>query len=333
MSRRLLGRTGWDLGPLAFAERPWRRDPEAAASPDGDIYAATPEARAQTVQTAFDAGLRLFHAAHEREAASLGASLRTLGLRDRVRVSTTDGNALDRCPDTPDGGAAAVAAAIARKQTLLGVETLDVFLLSDFRPETHTPARLSGALRALDAARASGTVRCVGVTSYAGPDALADALEPGTLPLDVVVARFNYADPRAAERLFPLCRAQNIGALAAQPFAWVGDVPFVRFPNTWRLRNLTKNFYGFSAAQAHLHWVLQNPDIDGVLVSMQTPEQVTENVAGMRLAKTPQGLESLFDSFLDAITRTREGWRGLSQDEQWEIRAAAAAYLSRRSGA
>ena len=106
----------------------------------------------------------------------------------------------------------------------------------------------------------------------------------------------------------------------------------MRFPNTWRLRNLTKNFYGMTAGQAHLHWVLQNPGVDGVVVSMQTPEQITENVAAAHLAKTPQGLESLFESFLEAITRTREGWRGLLQDEQWEIRMAAEAYLGRRAG-
>ncbi len=317
-----------DIGPLAYAERPWRRDPQEV-SPDGDIYRAAPTERAATVQAAYDAGIRLFHAAHEREAASLGASLKALGLRDGVIVSTTDGDALDRCPDTEAGGAEAVTRAVARKQELLGVETLDLFLLYDFRPDTHTPARLAGVLRALDAARAAGTVRQVGATCYGSYDALADALESG-LPLDVVFARFNFLDQRASARLLPLCRARGITTLAAQTFGWVGGVPFVRFPNTWRFRNLTKNFYGFTAAQAHLNWVLRQPNIDSVIVSMQSPEQITENVAAVGIEKVPAGLESLFESFVEAITRTREGWRGLLQDEQWEIRAAAEAYLPGR---
>ena len=76
-----------------------------SVSPESDIYLTTPEERAATIRAALDAGITFFHAAYEREAASLGASLKSLGVRDRVTVSTTDGDALDRCPDTEDGAA------------------------------------------------------------------------------------------------------------------------------------------------------------------------------------------------------------------------------------
>ena len=46
--------------------------------------------------------------------------------------STTDGDALDRCPDTEAGAEEAIVAAIRRKQALLGVDYLDIFLLYDF---------------------------------------------------------------------------------------------------------------------------------------------------------------------------------------------------------
>ena len=313
---------------LAYGERPFRREP-GSAPPDSDIYLATPEERAATVRAALDAGITFFHAAYEREAASLGASLRSLGIRDRVTVSTTDGDALDRCPETEEGAAQAIRAAITRKRELLGVDVIDVFLLYDFRPAVHTPARLAGARRALDEAQAMGVVRHVGATCYGAYDALAETIEGDALPADLVVARFNFLDQAAGTRLFPVCRARGVATLAAQSFSWLGGVPFVRFPNTWRLRNLTKNFYGFTAAQAHLHWLLGQPNIDGALVSMQTTAQVTENVGATQLTKTPQGLTSLFDSFVEALTRTREGWRGLKQDELWEYRTAAEAYLSR----
>jgi len=32
---------------------------------------------------------------------------------------------------------------------------------------------------------------------------------------------------------------------------------------------------------------------------------------------------------VEAMTKTREGWRGLKEDELWEYRAAAETYLSR----
>jgi aryl-alcohol dehydrogenase-like predicted oxidoreductase len=313
---------------LAYGERPFRREP-GAVPPDGDIYLAAPEERAATVRAALDVGITFFHAAYEREAVSLGASLKSLGVREQVTVSTTDGDALDRCPDTEDGAAQAVRGAIARKRELLGVDVLDVFHLYDFRPDVHTPARLAGARRALDEARAAGLVRDAGATCYGAYDALAEAIESGSLSLEVVPARFNYLDQRANERLFPVCRAWGVTTLAAQSFSWLGGVPFVRFPNTWRPRNLTKNFYGFTAAQAHLHWLLGQPNVDGILISMQTAAQVAENVGATQIAKTPQGLETLFDSFVEAMTKTREGWRGLKEDELWEYRAAAETYLSR----
>ena len=92
---------------LAYSERPFRREP-GSASPDSDIYLATSEERAGTVRAALDAGITLFHAAYEREAASLGVSLKSLGVREQVTVSTTDGDALDRCPDTEEGAALGV---------------------------------------------------------------------------------------------------------------------------------------------------------------------------------------------------------------------------------
>ena len=314
---------------IAYGERPLRLEP-GTVSPDSDIYAASPEDRAGAVKAALDAGITYFHAAYEREAQSLGQSLRTLGVRDQIVLSTTDGDALDRCPDTEDGAASAIRGAIARKRELLGVDTLNVFLLYDFRPETHTPRRLAGANIALAEAQSAGHIKYIGVTCYEAYDSLADTLEQDALTLDIVVARYNYLDQAAAQRLFPLCRAKDMTTLAAQPFAWVGGVPFVRFPNTWRFRNLTKNFYGFTASQAHLYWVSRQPSIDGILVSMQTPEQIAENVSALQISKTPAGLESLFESFAEAITQTKEGWRGLLGDEQWEYRAAAETHLQRR---
>ena len=314
---------------LAYSERPFRREP-GTTSIDSDIYAASPDDRANTVKAALDLGITYFHAAYEREAQSLGQSLKTLGVRGQVTLSSTDGDALDRCPDTEEGAAAAIRGAIARKRELLGVDTLDVFLLYDFRPETHTPKRLAGAKIALSEALATGHIGSIGVTCYGAYDSLAETLETDALTLDIVVARYNHFDQSAAGRLFPVCQSKAITTLAAQTFDWVGGVPFVRFPNTWRFRNLTKNFYGFTAAQAHLYWVSKQPIIDGVLVSMQTLEQIKENVAALEITKTPTGLESLFDSFAEAITRTKEGWRGLLQDEEWEYRAAAETYLTRR---
>ena len=328
MSGGTLGKTGVEVGKIAYGERPRRREP-GTVSADSDIYLASSSERAQTIQAAYEAGIRFFHVAYEREAASLGQSLQTLGIRDQIITSTTDGDALARCPDTEAGGAAAIQGAIARKLELLQVEQIDLFSLYDFRRDVHTSARLAGAQSALLDAQSAGRIRFIGATCYDDYEALADGIELGIFLPDVVITRCNYYDRRAMSRLIPLGKAHGIGVLAAQPFSWVGGVPFVAFPNTWRYRNLTKNFYGFTAGQAHLKWLLDQDGIDGVLVSMQTPEQITENIAAAQITKTPQGLESLFDSFIEAIIKTREGWRGLRQSDDWEYRTAAETYLGK----
>ena len=64
--------------PPRLRRTPFRREP-GSASPDSDIYLATPEERAATVQAALDAGITYFHAAYEREAQSLGTSLKDPG--------------------------------------------------------------------------------------------------------------------------------------------------------------------------------------------------------------------------------------------------------------
>ncbi len=323
--------TSLATGSLCYGERPWRRAPDDAGG-EGDIYRASAHERAQVVQAALDAGITFFHAAHEREAVSLGQSIQTLDARERMVISTTDGDALSRCPDTEAGAYEAVGRAIARKQELLGVERLDVFHLYDVRAEVHTRARLAGAMQALNAARAQGHLARFGATCYEDYDHLARAIEQQQYLPDCVVTRFNFMDQRASARLLPVCAERGVATLAAQTFGWMGNVSFVRFPNTWRLCNMTRSFTGQSAAQAHLRWVRGQANIDGVLVSMQDTAQVKENAAAVQAAMPRADMASVFGSFAEAIRDTDDGWQALLEDPEWEARMAAEAYLAAHAG-
>lgn len=318
--------TLFTTGLLCWGERPWRRAPDTPA-PDGDIYQNAAAERAALMQQALDAGITLFHAAHEREAQTLGDSMARLGAREHITLSTTDGDALARCPDTESGAYDAVQRAIARKQALLGTPRLGIFHLYDVRRDVHTPARLAGASRALAEARERGLVAHFGATCYGDYDYLAQVIETNSYAPDCIAARFSFADTGASARLLPACAARDIPALATQTFAWRGGVSFVRFPNTWRLRNMTQNFTGQSVARAHLRWVLGQDGIAGVLVSMQDAAQLKENAQAV-IAQMPRAdMASVFASFVEAIDGTAEGWQGLLEDPEWEVRTAAAAYL------
>lgn len=318
--------TDLETGALCCGERPWRRAPDDPA-PNGDIYRMGPGERAQTVQVALDAGITLFHAAHEREAMSLGQSLQMLGAREHVTLSTTDGDALSRCPDTEQGAYNAVSRAIMRKLELLGTDHLDVFHLYDVRADVHTSARLAGAVRALTEARRWEHVRHFGATCYGDYDHLAQVIAGQSYVPDCIITRFNFMDQGASVRLLPVCTQQGIRTLAAQTFGWLGGVSFVRLPNTWRLRNMTRNFTGQSAAQAHLRWVLGQANVGGALVSMQEAAQVKENAGAVQAPMPRADMASVFGSFAEALRGTDEGWRALLEDPEWEVRTAAEAYL------
>lgn len=323
--------THLQTGSLCYAERPWRRAPDNAA-PDGDIYRASAAERAEVVQAALDANITFFHAAHEREAVSLGQSIQTLGARERITLSTTDGDALSRCPDTEDGAYEATTRAIARKQELLGTERLDVFHLYDVRAEVHTRARMAGAMRALHAARNQGHIAYFGATCYGEYDHLAGAIADQAYLPACILTRLNFLDQGASARLLPVCAERGIATLAAQTFGWLGDVSFVRFPNTWRLRNMTRNFTGQSVAQAHLRWALGQANIGGALVSMQDTAQIKENGEAVQAAMPRTDMTSVFGSFVEAIRDTEDGWRALREDPEWEVRTAAEAYLTAHAG-
>lgn len=322
--------TGLQTGALCYGERPWRRAPDDAA-PDGDIYRASADERAQGVQAALDTGVTFFHAAHEREAVSLGQSVRTLGTRARMTLSTTDGDALSRCPDTEAGAYEAVSRAIVRKLELLGTDCIDVFHLYDMRAEVHTRARLAGAMRALNEARQGEHVKYFGATCYGDYDYLAGAIERQEYVPGCVITRFNSLDQGASACLLPVCAEHKIATLAAQTFGWMGGISFVRFPNTWRLRNMTRSFTGQSASQAHLRWVLGQTGIGGAMVSMQDTAQIKENGAAVQSAMPRADMASVFGSFAEAIRDTDDGWQALLEDPEWEVRSAAASYLEAKA--
>jgi len=182
-------------------------------------------------------------------------------------------------------------------------------------------------MRALTAARAQGHIAYLGASCCGEYDHLARAIQQQQYVPDCVITRFNFMDQRASMRLLPACAEQGIATLAAQTFGWLGDVSFVRFPNTWRLRNMTRNFTGQSAAQAHLRWVLGQANIGGVLVSMQDTAQITENRQAVQAPMPRADMASVFGSFIEAIRDTDDGWRALLEDPEWEVRTSAEAYL------
>jgi len=73
-----------------------------------------------------------------------------------------------------------------------------------------------GAYEGLKRAREEGLIDHIGMTSHSLP-MLERALRDD--PFDVIMACYSFLEPEAAEKVFPLARARDVGILAMKPFS------------------------------------------------------------------------------------------------------------------
>jgi len=73
-----------------------------------------------------------------------------------------------------------------------------------------------GAYQGLKRARAEGLIGYIGITSH-NLRVLEKAIEDGYF--DVVMACYSFLEPEAANKVFPLAKAKNIGVLTMKPFS------------------------------------------------------------------------------------------------------------------
>jgi predicted aldo/keto reductase-like oxidoreductase len=80
----------------------------------------------------------------------------------------------------------------------------------------------NGALRAAEAARASGQVRYIGISNHGHPEVMIEALQ--RYPFDIIMTNFNYYDrfnfPLIEQELLPLALEQQVGIVGMKA---IGD--------------------------------------------------------------------------------------------------------------
>jgi len=206
VEQRHLGRSGLRVSRLALGTMTWGRDTDAD------------EAAAQL--TAFvDAGGTLVDTADVYAGGSseeiLGELLRDLVPRDRIVLAT---KAVARREDGPFGGGAsrgALLAALDGSLRRLGVDHVDLWQLHAWDPAVP----LEETLSAVDAAVASGRVRYVGVSNYAGWQLAAAAswqrAVPGRAPLISLQSEYSLLE-----------RGVEGDVLAAASFHGIGLLPW-----------------------------------------------------------------------------------------------------------
>lgn len=177
----------------------------------------------------------------------------------------------------------------------------DLLQFHVWRDDWLADAEWPAVERTLEALVAEGTVRAVGISvNDHEPDSALEAVERCDLISSVQVI-YNLFDRSPERRLFPLCRARNVGVIARVPLdegALTGMIrPGVTFPaGDWRhryfrddrkrevaervarLRPVLLEEADTMAAGA-LRFCLSHPAVSTVIPGMRTPEHARANCA------------------------------------------------------
>jgi len=294
----------------------------------GDInneqFALKQSERNALIRTAVEEGINYFDATQTEEARSLGIALGELGLRERVNVAAMiifpfrqlAQNSRSKWHET-------VIEAVEERFRLLQTDHVEV--LNIHMPEdNYSRERLEVTLKAIGEMKDRGTVGWVGASSHE-PNFLAEIMRKYDC-FDSVMVRYNYHLQEAREALFPLCKALNVGVVIMKPLSWpFYGIPFTRFsPQKEQDTILTP-------AQVCLRWILTSPEVSTVVPSINSPDELQENVEAipkegqiqeevlahhLALAKSPLGRERLTKMLQDpAIDIRHFAKRALAGEE------------------
>jgi aryl-alcohol dehydrogenase-like predicted oxidoreductase len=236
---RPLGRTGLKVSDIGF----------------GGINYLSPE----VALYAYECGVNAFDTAegYGQSERLLGQGLK--GVRDKIVITTKH---LLTTPEqtTTEALVKRVEESLRRLQT----DYVDIALLHAV--DDPAALRREEVLAAHDRLKRDGKIRFSGFSTHQPARTLPEAIESGRF--DVILLTYNHMESAAAEPLIARARAQGIGTVAMKVFAG---------GKQGSLRSLAGDRLKYS--QAALRWVLGNPSIDGLIITMSTFAHVEDYVA------------------------------------------------------
>ncbi|RWO51558.1 aldo/keto reductase [Mesorhizobium sp.] len=307
MRKRRVGSTGLEITEVSFG-----------GAAVGGLYRACPrETAMQTLQVAWDAGLRYFDTAPFY---GFGLSERRFGdfLRDKPRdsyvLSTKVGRLLrpvpeDRIPDhsyvdplpfapdydySYDGIMRSVEFSYAR----LGLNRIDILFVHDIGVYTHGVEKtklhfrqfLDGGLKALEELKSSRVISAYGLGVNEVQICL-DVLRQAPLDCILLASRYSLLDRTAEAELLPLCRQRQssliIGGVFNSGILATGPVPGAHFdylPATQDILDRVGAMEkiaaegGYPLAAAAFQFPLHEPVVASVLTGTAKPANLERNL-------------------------------------------------------
>jgi D-threo-aldose 1-dehydrogenase len=314
-ARTRLGRSRIEISRLGFG-----------SAPLGGLLRETREDDAlDAVRTALAQGLRYFDVAPQYGGGlaerRLGQALRDVP-RDSYVLSTKVGKIVE---DVPDGAAATTGFVGAAPHLItydysydgvmrsfeasldrLGLDRVDILLIHDVNRKYHGEQVMlrfeeakAGACRALVKLRDEGVIAAFGPALNEVDVALRFVRETD-VDCIMLPRRYTPLDSSSAAELLPLCKSKQVGVLVAAPFdsgiLATGAVPSATYnyqpaapeilARVKAIETLCDEF-GVPLQAVALQYALQNDAVTSVVTGMRSGQEVSQNIASMRVPIPP----------------------------------------------
>ncbi len=223
--------------------------------------------------TAFDAGVNTLDTAsmYNQAESVLGRALGDLGMRDRIFICSK-ARPHEEASGTPEEQ---ITAAVERSLRVLGVERIGLYLLHGFHAMPYVGA--------LHRKREAGDIGAVGVSVYSVEEALGAIATPG---IDAVQHPVSVLDQRFL-RAGVLKRAAESGVAIFARSVYLQGVVTMAIPELpapmaeigWILTRLRELAGDLTIEELALRYVASLSGVTGVVVGMETHEQMERNLA------------------------------------------------------
>lgn len=277
----------------------------------GGLYSATSEKAAQeTMQTAWDLGVRVFDSAPQygngMAEQRLGAFLKTKPRNDYV-LCTKVGRLL-RLPEKPEGEDAyykdtpqerpvfdfsydGVMTSVEESLKRLSADRIDVLHIHD--PDNHYRQAIDGAYKALDQLRSDGTIGAVGAGMNQS-EMLTEFARNGNFDCFLLAGRYTLLEQGALREFLPLCVEKKISiviggvynsGILADPRAGAKfnyqDADQALIERALQLEKVCLR-HGVPLKAAAIQFPLAHPAVASILTGARSSDEMIENAAHFR---------------------------------------------------
>jgi aryl-alcohol dehydrogenase-like predicted oxidoreductase len=324
MQQRRLGRTGLEVSVLGVGGHTY----PVGEGPDAFC---THDERARLIRSLVDGGVNYFDTTWLNEVELLADSFRRADVREPVHVSL---QFVDGISDPQ--WRQKLRRELETRLRVMGYDRAPLFIMG---VGNHRPpqSEIAAACKAMQALKEEGLIQHIGVSCHdlEAFEKIAAVIEATDL-IDYMMIRYNWKFRQAAERLFPMARAHDVGIVAMKVFCWDCGPdhwdrrisvfepvePGERIPQTPQL----------NAAQRSLLWCLQTAPCATTVPSINALWEAEQLLQAVEAAPEPVRTED-FRAYRDRLDDARQLERMAAGAESAAIRERARGLYERATRA